>query len=120
MIVMILNRPKAEARALAVDPELVLLDESFSQLDHVTSKVLRADFAQIVREVGKTCVFVTHCIDDGLEIADRILIFSAPARVCLELRMDAGLRGDEARMAELHERIAQAIGGEDADAGAPA
>ncbi len=99
------------ARALAVDPELVFLDESFSQLDHVTSKVLREDFSQIVREYGKTCVFVTHRIDDALEIADRIFVLAAPAQVCLEIRIDAEQRKDEAAMARLHEEIAQAIGG---------
>jgi NitT/TauT family transport system ATP-binding protein len=99
------------ARALAVDPELVFLDESFSQLDHVTSKVLREDFSQIVREYGKTCVFVTHRIDDALEIADRIFVLAAPAQVCLEIRIDAEQRKDEAAMARLHGEIAQAIGG---------
>jgi NitT/TauT family transport system ATP-binding protein len=99
------------ARALAVDPELVFLDESFSQLDHVTSKVLREDFSQIVREYGKTCVFVTHRIDDALEIADRIFVLAAPARVCLEIQIDAEQRKDEAAMARLHDEIAQAIGG---------
>jgi NitT/TauT family transport system ATP-binding protein len=103
------------ARALAVDPELVFLDESFSQLDHVTSKVLRQDFSQIVREYGKTCVFVTHRIDDALEIADRIFVLSAPARVCLELRMDAAQRRDEAALARIHEQIARAIGGEESE-----
>lgn len=99
------------ARALAVDPELVFLDESFSQLDHVTSKVLRQDFSQIVREYGKTCVFVTHRIDDALEIADRIFVLAAPAQVALEIHIDAEQRKDEAVMARLHDEIAQAIGG---------
>jgi NitT/TauT family transport system ATP-binding protein len=100
------------ARALAVDPELVFLDESFSQLDHVTSKVLRQDFSQIVREYGKTCVFVTHRIDDALEIADRIFVLAAPARVCLDVRINAEQRKDEATLARIHEQSAHAIGGE--------
>jgi NitT/TauT family transport system ATP-binding protein len=98
------------ARALAVDPQLVLLDESFSQLDHVTSSVLRQDFSQIVRQYGKTCVFVTHRIDDALEIADRILVLAAPARVRLEIRIDAAQRRDEAARARIHAEIAHAIG----------
>lgn len=101
------------ARALAVDPQLVLLDESFSQLDHVTSKVLRQDFSQIVRKYRKTCVFVTHRIDDALEIADRVFVLAAPARVRLEVRIDAAQRGDEAALARLHEEIARAIGGDE-------
>jgi len=84
------------ARALAVDPQIVLLDESFSQLDHVTSQTLRRDFSQIVRQVGKTCVFVTHRIDDALEMADRILVLAAPARVAIEEHISAEQRPDEA------------------------
>jgi NitT/TauT family transport system ATP-binding protein len=101
------------ARALAVNPDLVLLDESFSQLDHVTSQVLRRDFAEIARADHKTCVFVTHRIDDALEIADRVLVLAAPARVCLELTIGGAERADAAHMATLHERIERAIGGEE-------
>ena len=101
------------ARALAVDPDLVLLDESFSQLDHVTSQVLRRDFAEIVRAEGKTCVFVTHRIDDALEIADRVLVLAAPARVCLKITISAEERSDPATTSAMHARIAAAIGGEE-------
>ena len=101
------------ARALAVDPALVLLDESFSQLDHATSATLRRDFSQIVRQYRKTCVFVTHRIDDALEIADRIIVLAAPARVCLEVRLDDAERADAARMAQLHREVVKAIGGEE-------
>lgn len=101
------------ARALAVDPTLLLLDESFSQLDHVTSQTLRRDFAEIVREQRKTCVFVTHRIEDALEMADRVLVLAAPARVCLELAVTAADRGDPATLGEMHARIERAIGGED-------
>ena len=104
------------ARALAVDPALVLLDESFSQLDHVTSQTLRRDFAEIVREQRKTCVFVTHRIEDALEIADRILVLAAPARVCLELPVSAEQRRDAGCMARMHQQIERAIGGEEPDA----
>jgi NitT/TauT family transport system ATP-binding protein len=83
------------ARALAVDPELVLLDESFSQLDHATSKVLRADFVAVVREFKKTCVLITHRIDDALEMADRVIVLSAPARIKLELSLSESRNSPE-------------------------
>jgi len=102
------------ARALAVDPEIVLLDESFSQLDHVTSQTLRRDFSQVVRQVGKTCVFVTHRIDDALEMADRILVLAAPARLAIEEHISAEQRQDAAFLAQVHARIARAMGGEEA------
>ncbi len=98
------------ARALAVDPELVLLDESFSQLDHVTSKALRADFSKVAREFKKTCLFVTHRIEDAIEMADRVLVLRPGAGLCLEERVAANVREDEAARAALHDRIAAAMG----------
>jgi NitT/TauT family transport system ATP-binding protein len=95
-----------------VDPEIVLLDESFSQLDPVTSRMLRADFRSIVKACAKTCVFVTHNIDDALEIADRVVVFAAPARVALELELDDDQRGNAAESARMQAEIERAIGGQ--------
>lgn len=103
------------ARALAVDPELVLLDESFSQLDHVTSKVLRADFSRVVREFRKTCLFVTHRIDDAIEMADRVLVLEQGANMVLEERIQDEDRVDGAKRTALHGRIATAMGEQDGD-----
>ncbi len=97
------------ARALAIDPEIVFLDESFSQLDHVTSKTLRGDFLRIARELQKTCLLITHRIDDALEMADRALVLSAPAKVALEVAISDAARADPKRMAELHDKIASAM-----------
>jgi NitT/TauT family transport system ATP-binding protein len=98
------------ARALAIDPEIVFLDESFSQLDHVTSGTLRRDFYQIAREFKKTCLLITHRIDDALEMADRAIVLSQPARIALEVRIDDEARADPNRIAELHRQIAAAMG----------
>ena len=98
------------ARALAVDPEIVLLDESFSQLDHVTSQTLRRDFTRIAREWKKTCLLVTHRIDDALEMADRILVLRVPASVCLELKIDPTVRADRAALRQMHAQITAAMG----------
>lgn len=98
------------ARALAIDPEIVFLDESFSQLDHVTSGTLRRDFYQIAREYKKTCLLITHRIDDALEMADRAIVLSSPARIALEVRIDDAARADPDKIAELHAQIAAAMG----------
>ena len=98
------------ARALAIDPEIVFLDESFSQLDHATSKTLRRDFHQIAREFNKTCLLISHRIEDALEMADRAIVLSSPAKIALEVRIDDAERTDPNRMAELHRKIAGAIG----------
>jgi NitT/TauT family transport system ATP-binding protein len=101
------------ARALAVDPEILLLDESFSQLDHVTSKTLRADVSDLVRTLGKTCLLITHRIDDAIEMADRILVLAAPAHVVLSVDVTAADRSDPARVADLQRQIASTMGDDD-------
>jgi NitT/TauT family transport system ATP-binding protein len=103
------------ARALAIDPEIVFLDESFSQLDHVTSGALRRDFYQIARDLQKTCVLITHRIDDALEMADRAIVLSQPAKIALEVTIDDAARANPQRIAELHAQIAAAMGGEAAE-----
>lgn len=96
-------------RALALDPEIIFLDESFSQLDHLTSKRLRQDFYQIAREFNKTCLLITHRIDDALDMADRAVVLSAPAKVALEVKVDDAARRDERRRAILHDQITAAM-----------
>jgi NitT/TauT family transport system ATP-binding protein len=98
------------ARALAVDPAIVFLDESFSQLDHVTSRALRGDFHRIAREFGKTCLLVTHRIDDALELADRALILTQGARIALAEEIAAKTRSDPSVLKATHDRIAAAMG----------
>lgn len=85
------------ARALAVDPSILLLDESFSQLDAVTSAQLRREVAGLLRSVHKTCLFITHRIEDAIEMADRILVLAAPARVALEIGIDDAIRASPAQ-----------------------
>lgn len=102
------------ARALAINPQLIFLDESFSQLDHVTSRALRSDFLQIAKEFDKTCLLITHRIDDALEMADRALVLSPPAKIALEVSIDDKAREDPNRMATLHAQIAAAMGEEPA------
>ncbi|MDF0520204.1 ABC transporter ATP-binding protein [Bradyrhizobium yuanmingense] len=99
------------ARALAVDPELVLLDESFSQLDHVTSSALRRDFCGLARQFGKTCLMVTHRIDDAIEMADRVIVLGARARIRLEAAVPAASEDGEARDRLRHD-IETALGPE--------
>ncbi|MBX8802366.1 ABC transporter ATP-binding protein [Pseudochrobactrum asaccharolyticum] len=100
------------ARALCVDPQLVLLDESFSQLDHVTSKELRQDFARVVREYNKTCLFVTHRIDDAIEMADRVIVLRPNVGVALEENISAEVCKTPELAQALHDRIAACMAGE--------
>ncbi len=62
------------ARALAADPELLLMDEPFGALDPVTRAALQAELTRIHRETGKTIVFVTHDMDEALQLATQVVV----------------------------------------------
>ena len=62
------------ARALAADPELLLMDEPFGALDPVTRTALQGELARIHRETGKTIVLVTHDMDEALLLASQVVI----------------------------------------------
>jgi NitT/TauT family transport system ATP-binding protein len=70
------------ARALAVEPEVVLMDEAFSAIDEVTAEVLREEVADIHKQTGKTFVLVTHNLSEAIELADKVVVLSSrPAKV---------------------------------------
>jgi osmoprotectant transport system ATP-binding protein len=62
------------ARAMAVDPPLMLMDEPFGAIDPVTRERLQNDFLRLHREVRKTVIFVTHDIDEAIKMGDRICL----------------------------------------------
>jgi NitT/TauT family transport system ATP-binding protein len=73
------------ARAMALDPPLLLLDEPFGALDAQTRETMQSEFLRIWDSSYKTAVFVTHQIDEAIYLADRVLVFSArPGRIVLE------------------------------------
>jgi NitT/TauT family transport system ATP-binding protein len=105
------------ARAFAVEPEILLCDEPFSSLDEMTARDLRAEFVRLVQQNQKTAVFITHHIDEAMQIGDRILVFHRPARIAYEARM-----GDEARSGgreAIKERILSVLAIETPAPGAP-
>lgn len=62
------------ARALAADPDLLLLDEPFGALDAITRNRLQDEFANLVKEIGKTAVFVTHDLQEAFKLGTRICL----------------------------------------------
>jgi NitT/TauT family transport system ATP-binding protein len=64
------------ARALAVSPELLLMDEPFSSLDTFTAQKLRTDLLNIWEKYGMTIVMVTHLIEEALQMSDRVVVVS--------------------------------------------
>ena len=65
------------ARALAANPEYLLMDEPFSALDPITRANLQEQFLTLKREIGKTILFVTHDVDEALRLGDRVCVLSA-------------------------------------------
>ncbi len=74
------------ARAFAVDPEILLMDEPFSGLDELTARTMREQLLEIWLETRKTVIFVTHNCFEACFLADRILVLtSRPGRIRKEL-----------------------------------
>jgi NitT/TauT family transport system ATP-binding protein len=99
------------ARALATDPQLLLLDEPFAALDAQTREFMQVELLKILARAKKTALFITHQIDEAVFLADRVAVFSArPARI--KAIVDVDLTGQrtletklQPRFRDLQERI---------------
>lgn len=79
----------AIARALAIEPDILLMDEPFSGLDEWTARKMREELTRIWQETGKTIVFVTHSIGEAVYLSQQILIVSPkPATVFKNVQID--------------------------------
>jgi NitT/TauT family transport system ATP-binding protein len=77
------------ARALAVSPEVLLMDEPFSALDVQTRRRMRREIVDLWRRTGLTIVLVTHDIEEALEVASRVVVFSPkPTSVLADKTVD--------------------------------
>ena len=70
------------ARALVLDPEILLMDEPFASLDAQTREIMQSELLKLWQRTGKTVLFVTHQIEEAVFLADEVVVFSArPTRV---------------------------------------
>lgn len=77
------------ARALAVDPAILLMDEPFASLDAQTRELMQAELLRIWRQANKSVLFITHQIDEAVYLSDRVLVFSGrPGRILDDIPID--------------------------------
>ena len=101
------------ARALAVNPDMLLLDEPFGALDSITRLTMRRELLRIWEAERKTIIFVTHDIDEAVQLADRVVVMSArPAVIQQIVTIDIPHPRDisSPRYLELRDGIFQQIG----------
>jgi len=101
------------ARALAVNPDMLFLDEPFGALDSITRLVMRRELLRIWEAERKTIIFVTHDIDEAVQLADRVVVMSArPATIQEIVDIDISHPRDisAARYLELRDGIFKQIG----------
>jgi NitT/TauT family transport system ATP-binding protein len=101
------------ARALAVNPDMLFLDEPFGALDSITRLTMRGELLRIWEAERKTIIFVTHDIDEAVQLADRVVVLSGrPATVQEVVNIDIPHPRDisSARYLELRDGIFKQIG----------
>ena len=77
------------ARALTVDPEILIMDEPFAALDAQTREIMQLELLRIWNDAKKTVLFITHQINEAIYLADRVIIFGArPGKVKDVLKID--------------------------------
>ncbi len=90
-----LKQRAALVRTMAMEPDILLLDEPFSALDYQTRLNVSADICRIIRAAGKTAVLITHDLGEAISLADRILVLSdRPAKVIREIPIRLTLSDD--------------------------
>ncbi len=79
----------AIARALAIDPEILLMDEPFCAVDAMTRDMLHEELESIWRATNKTIIFVTHNVRESVALGDRVIVFTPrPGRIAGEFNID--------------------------------
>jgi NitT/TauT family transport system ATP-binding protein len=99
------------ARALACDPEVLLMDEPFAALDAITRELMQRELLTLCEKVGKTVLMVTHQIDEAVLLSDRVIVFSArPARILADINITIprprdGIKKDSGEFRAIESRI---------------
>lgn len=104
------------ARALAPDPEVVLMDEPFAALDSLTRDLLQEEILQIWEKTRKTFVLITHNIDEAIFLGDRVMVMTTRPgrikhieRIDISRPRDASIRASDSRFLHYRERLAHSL-----------
>jgi len=101
------------ARALSIDPDLLLMDEPFSHLDEITARKLRKELLKIWSERRKTVIFVTHNALEAVYLADKIFILSdKPTTIIGEVKIDLERprEFEDVRLLEYQKKVLRRMG----------
>jgi|HubBroStandDraft_3_1064219.scaffolds.fasta_scaffold72754_2 NitT/TauT family transport system ATP-binding protein len=101
------------ARALAVNPDVLFLDEPFGSLDSITRVIMRGELLRIWQTERRTILFVTHDIDEAVQLADRVVVLSSrPAKIQDILTVDISHPRNisSPRYLELRDELLKSIG----------
>ena len=94
------------ARALAGDPDVILMDEPFGAIDAITRTGLQDEMLKLQRQLRKTIVFVTHDVEEAILLANRIIIFSSrPARIVKQIVVDDLISIDDRRSGDMNPQM---------------
>jgi NitT/TauT family transport system ATP-binding protein len=101
----------ALARTLAIDPDIILLDEPFSALDAQTKLLIQNSFAETIKEAGITTLLITHDLSEAVIMSDRVLVMSErPGTIIHEMHIDLPDRAHPLKrrqMPEIHSHAAE-------------
>jgi len=98
------------ARALVGNPEVILMDEPLASLDALTALKTRELLKRVCRGRSVTIVYVTHNIDEALELGDRILVIShSPIKTIIDKRLSETIKNNDVAMAKLKRSIYGAL-----------
>ena len=101
----------ALARTLAIDPDIILLDEPFSALDAQTKMLLQDSFAKTIKTYGITALLITHDLTEAVLMSDRIIVLSErPGSIVEVIDVDLPHRGEplkRRKLPQVHEYAAQ-------------
>lgn len=109
----------ALARSLAVEPEILLMDEPFAALDAQTRDGLHDELEHLWQRTGKTIVFITHNVREAVRLGDRVIVLTPrPGRIRREhpVEFSRPRRMEDPRIAELAGRVLRTLRGEEESA----